>query len=179
MISELLSNDRIIKSLKQLLDACAAKSGVEIVSMVLYGSKAKGDRNSQNDYDIMLLLKDGTALANFIRFNEALKIEIIKEKLLQVKFLTYTPDTFEDIMYNDSTVGTYFYIICKENLILYDKFGAFSAIKEKLQRNERKDEEEFLMQCIEFARMMGSEKWERKWEKALMQYRYFKKRRTT
>jgi hypothetical protein len=51
------------------------------------------------------------------------------------------------------------------------------SIKERLVVNTVKKEETFLIQCVEFAKMLGSEKWERKWEKTLMQFQYFKKRR--
>jgi len=176
--SDSMAYIRIIDSIKAIIERCTLSLNIEFTSIVLYGSKARGDRNSQNDYEVLLLVKDDTPMLSYIRLNETLKIELLKEKLFQVKIVLYTPETFEKVLYYDSLLGTFLYIICKENIILYDRVGTFSAIKEKLARNEIKDEEEFLNQCIGFARMLGSEKWERKWEKALMQHKYLKNRRT-
>lgn len=178
MAMDPLSNDRVISSLKHILDKFIQKNNIEVLSIVLYGSKARGDRSSQSDYEILVFLKDDVSVYEYIMFNEALKLELIKEKLLQVKILTYTPEAFEKLLYNDNMVGTILYIICKENIVLYDRYGSFTAIKERITRSDIKDEEKFLNQCIEFARMMGSEKWERKWEKSLLQYKYSRKRRS-
>ncbi|MCX7709617.1 MAG: nucleotidyltransferase domain-containing protein [Clostridia bacterium] len=175
---DLSSHDRVVNSFKQVLDVCVQEFGIEIMSIVLYGSRARGDRNSGNDYEFLLLLKQNTPLQDYIHFNEKLKIELIREKLLQVKFTIYTPEIFEHLMVHDTMVGTILYIICKENIILFDRMGTFAAIKERIVRNEMKDEEEFLNQCIEFAKMMGSEKWQRKWEKTLLQYKYTRRRRS-
>ena len=172
-----LENDRVINRVDAILEACSNSLGVEIMSIVLYGSKARGDRNSQNDYEFLIFVNNNTSLADFVKFQDSLKIQLLKEKLLLVKIIIYTPEIFEDILYADKVTGTLLYMICKENIIIYDKYGTFISIKERLSVSNIKKEEEFLVQCVEFARMLGSQKWERKWEKTLMQYRYMKRRR--
>ncbi len=172
-----LEHDRVIKSIDVILESCAKPFDIEIMSIVLYGSRARGDRNSQNDYEFIVLVNNNTELKSFVKFTNTIRLELLKEKLFLVKILVHTPETFEDLLYNDIMVGTFLYMICKENIILYDRFGTFMSIKEKLSVNTKKKEEEFLMQCVEFAKMLGSEKWERKWEKTLMQFQYLKKRR--
>ncbi|MDP4182597.1 MAG: nucleotidyltransferase domain-containing protein [Bacillota bacterium] len=172
-----LENDRFINKVDSILEKYSLSLGIEILSIVLYGSRARGDRNSQNDYELIVLVNNNTDLNSFIKFTNILRIELLKEKLFLVKLLVYTPDVFEELLYNDKVTGTFLYMICKENIILYDKFGTFITIKERLAANDVKKEEEFLNQCVDFARMLGSEKWERKWEKTLMQYKYMKRRR--
>jgi len=172
-----LENDRVINRVDAILEACSQSLGVEIMSIVLYGSKARGDRNSQNDYEFIILVNNNTSLASFVKMQDSLRIQLLKEKLLLVKTIIYTPEIFEDILYSDKVTGTLLYMICKENIIIYDKYGTFISIKERLSVSNIKKEEEFLVQCVEFAKMLGSQKWERKWEKTLMQYRYMKRRR--
>ncbi|HOV25407.1 MAG TPA: nucleotidyltransferase domain-containing protein [Pseudobacteroides sp.] len=172
-----LENDRVINRVDAILEACANSLGIEIMSIVLYGSKARGDRNSQNDYEFVILVNNNTSLSDFIKLQDSLKIQLLKEKLLLVKVIIYTPEIFEDVLYSDKVTGTLLYMICKENIIIYDKYGTFISIKERLSVSNIKKEEDFLVQCVEFARMLGSQKWERKWEKTLMQYRYMKRRR--
>ncbi len=172
-----LENDRIINRVDAILEACVNNLGVEIMSIVLYGSRARGDRNSQNDYEFIVLVNNNTSLSTFVKLQDSLRIQLLKEKLLLVKIIVYTPEIFEDILYSDKVTGTLLYMICKENIIVYDKYGTFISIKERLAVNNVKKEEEFLNQCIEFAKMLGSQKWERKWEKTLMQFKYMKKRR--
>jgi predicted nucleotidyltransferase len=172
-----LENDRFINRVDAILESCVKSLSIEIMSVVLYGSRARGDRNSQNDYEFIVLVNNNTSLNTFIKLTDILRIELLREKLFLVKILLYTPEIFEEILYSDKVTGTFLYMICKENIIIYDKYGTFISIKERLAVNDIKKEEEFLNQCVDFARMLGSQKWERKWEKTLMQYKYMKKRR--
>lgn len=170
-------NDRVVVQVNSVIERCAENLGIEILSIVLFGSRARGDYNSQSDYEIMVLVRDGTEVEKYIRFTNVIRLELIKEKLFQAKIQVYTPEVFENILYDDELVGTFLYMICRDNVIFYDKMGTFTAIKERLARSETKSEEKFLSQCVEFAKMLGSEKWERKWEKTLLQLKYIKKRR--
>lgn len=173
-----MANDRVVNHICSIVERCAQPLSLEVLSVILYGSRAQGEHNSQSDYDIMVLLDEKSSdLKKFIFFNDVIKLELLKEKFFRVKILTYTNEIFEDILYNDTVVGTFLYMICRDSIVLYDKLGTFTAIKEKLAANSDKDEGRFLNQCIEFARMFGSEKWERKWEKTLMQFKYLKNRR--
>jgi uncharacterized protein len=172
-----MQSDRVLSNINQFLEKCAGALSIEVLSVVLYGSRARGDRNSQNDYEFLVLVGNDTKLKSYIRFINIMTIELLKEKIFQVKIQVYTPDVFEEVLYNDKIAGSLLYMICKENMILYDKFGTFTSIKERMLKNNNKDEGVFINQCIEFSRMLGSEKWERKWEKTLMQYKYLKQRR--
>lgn len=172
-----LANDRIINRVTNTLEQCSDHLEVEILSIVLFGSRARGDYTSQSDYEFLILVSKDTPLKKYVLFNEELKLELVKEKYLNVKVVTYTPEIFEEILYEEKIVGTYLYMICRDNIVLYDKHGTFLYIREKLSRNKLKNEEVFLQQCIEFSRLFGSEKWERKWDKTLMQFKYNNNRR--
>lgn len=177
MKNDFILNDRQLPKIQELLKKCAQEAPAEIISTVLYGSKAKGDRNSLNEYEIMVMLENTTPVMNFIRFQNYVRMEILKQNLQKVKILEYTPETFEKILFEDTMVGTFLYIICRDHVILYDKDNYFIKILNKLIAGSEKSEETFLAQCIDFARELGSEKWERKWEKTLMQYRMLKRRK--
>jgi UDP-N-acetylmuramoylalanine--D-glutamate ligase len=58
-------------------------------------------------------------------------LELLREKLINTNILLYTPDIFEEILYYDKITGTILYMICKENIIIYDKNNEFKFIKEK------------------------------------------------
>jgi hypothetical protein len=123
------------------------------------------------------LLDNESSLKDYILFQETVKLELVREKYLNVRILSYTPEIFEEILYKDKMVGTFLYMICRENIIIYDRFGTFMSIRERLTNNNIKSEEVFLEQCIEFSKMLGSEKWERKFDKTLMQIKYRNSRR--
>ncbi len=175
-----LANDRVLKRVIDIFERCSEQIGVGIVSVVLYGSRAKGDYSSQSDYEFLILVEENTSLEKFILLNDTLRYELLIQKCMNVKTLLYTPEIFEEILYRDKLVGTFLYMICRENIPLYDRKGTFMSIKERLSstNNNRKSEEVFLEQCIDFSRQMGSEKWERKWDRTLLQFRYQKKRRS-
>lgn len=172
-----LVNERIIVRVTDILEQCSENIGGKIISVVLFGSRARGDNTSQSDYEFLILLGGEASLESYILFQETVKLELVKEKYLNVKILCYTPEIFEEILYKDKMVGTFLYMICRENIIIFDKFGTFMSIRERLFNNKTKSEEIFLQQCIEFSKMLGSEKWERKFDKTLMQIKYRNSRR--
>ena len=171
------ANNRIINRVKSLLEEFSESMSVEVMSIVLYGSRARGDNTSHSDYELLILLADDTPLEKFISLSENLKHAVLKEKYINVKPLFYTAEIFEEILYKDEIVGTFLYMICRENVILYDKYGSFLSIRDRLVNNNIKGEEVFLSQCVEFSKLFGSEKWERKWERILMQFKYHSRRR--
>jgi predicted nucleotidyltransferase len=171
-----LETDRVVPKICKIFEKCAEIYNIEIRSVVLYGSKARGEIRSSNDYEVVLLVNDEIGTGNYIKLLNTIRIEFLKDKLVNVNLLIYTPDVFEEILYKDENVGTFLYMICKENTIVYDKKGTFTSIKERITSNNIKNEEVFINQCINFAKKLGSAKWEQKWEKVLMQYRYLKRR---
>lgn len=177
MKKDWVCSDRIIININEVVERCAVPLNIDIISTVLYGSRARGDNNSQSEYEIMILVDNNTPVDKYIKFNNCLRIELLRDKLVHVKILTYTPEIFEDILYNDKIVGTFLYMMCRDNIVISEKHRTFSLLKERLGNSEVKNEETFLAQCIDFARILGSEKWAQKWEKTLMQVKYLKKRR--
>lgn len=173
-----LSNDRTLPKINKIIDRCEKLSDSEVVSIILFGSRAAGDRNSQNDYELLVLLHNETTLENYIRFNNTVRLELLKDKLANVKILAFTPQIFENVLFNDVLVGTYLFIICRDNLIILDKGNTFLSLLSRLTNNTLKPEEKFLEQCVELAKELGSEKWGRKWEKALLQCKYNRKRKS-
>jgi uncharacterized protein len=172
-----MDKDMVVKHINGIVKRCAEPLGIEVLSIVLYGSRAREPHNTQSEYEILILVGNETGLHKYIKLSNHIKLELIKSKLFQVKISVYTPDIFEELMYNDEVFGAFLYMICRENTIFHDKVGTFTSIKERISNNARKSEEKFLIQCIEFAKMLESEKWERKWEKTLAQYRYLNNRR--
>jgi len=78
------------------------------MSIVLYGARAKGDKTSQSVYEFLVLSNNDTPLDKFILFNETVKLELLSEKYLNVNILNYTPEIFEEILYKDEMVGTFY-----------------------------------------------------------------------
>jgi len=62
------------------------KVDVKIMSIVLYGARAKGDKTSQSVYEFLVLSNNDTPLDKFILFNETVKLELLSEKYLNVIF---------------------------------------------------------------------------------------------
>ena len=122
------ANNRIINRVKALLEELSKSMSIEVMSIVLYGSRARGDNTSHSDYELLILLADDTPLEKFISLSENLKLALLKEKYINVKPLLYR-EIFEEILYNDEIVGTFLYMICRENVILYDRYGNFMAIR--------------------------------------------------
>jgi uncharacterized protein len=167
-----LSKDKVLPRVNNLLTRCAKDNKVKILSVVLFGSRAQGIKNSQSDYELLLLLDNSTLLEEYIKFSNIVRLELLKENLSNVKIAMFTPQTFQELLFHEETVGTYLYIICKNNVVIYDKHNTFVAIMSRVLNGSMKQEEKFLMQCIKFSQDLGSEKWGQKWEKALLNLKY-------
>lgn len=172
----LLLKDKVLPRVNNLLKKCAKNANVELTSIVLFGSKATGNKNSQNEYEVLVLLKNDTTLEDYVKYTNIIRLELLKEKLSRVKTLVFTPQTFQNLLFKEEMIGTYLYIICKNNIIMYDKDNAFVSILRRILNSSLKQEEKFIKQCIKFAKDLGSEKWGQKWEKALMNLKYEKNR---
>lgn len=169
-----LEKDRVIPKVNNILSDCTSICKCDIRSLVLYGSRVR-DGGSQNEYEFLLLI-DEISTNSYIHLINLIKIELLKQKLMGVNITVHTQKSFEELLYNTEDISTLLYMIIREHLILFDKQGSFISIKERLLSNTIKPEEEFLNQCIRFAKKMGSIKWEQKWEKVLMQYKYLHRR---
>lgn len=166
--------DKTLCKIYQLIEKCENMSEIEIISIVLFGPKAQKISSSQSKYKILILIDEDSKPLNSAKFYEYLKIYLLSEKLYNVTCSVYTPNIFENILYNDDIIGSFFYIILKENIVLYDKMNIFYKIRERMISEAVKPEENFIKQCIRFSELMDSEKWKDRWEKRLMQHKYLK-----
>jgi len=55
MRSVSLTNDRGLKRILDIMERCSEKVDVKIMSIVLYGARAKGDKTSQSVYEFLVL----------------------------------------------------------------------------------------------------------------------------
>lgn len=62
--------ERIVKSLD--------KMGISYESIILFGSRARGDYNDDSDYDILIVTKETFPFKEKIRISEAVRDQIVK-----------------------------------------------------------------------------------------------------
>ncbi|WP_265443447.1 hypothetical protein [Acetivibrio straminisolvens] len=63
-----LANDRGLKRILDIMEQCSERVDVKLMSIVLYGARAKGDNTSQSVYEFLILSNNDTSLDKFILF---------------------------------------------------------------------------------------------------------------
>jgi uncharacterized protein len=138
-----LGPDRIF--LKEAVDCYKEFLGERLVSIVLFGSRARGDANEGSDYDFFIVAR-GLPLKPFKRklfIRTPLKGQF-KEKLC---IIAKTPEEVK------SAFPSLFLDLSLDGLILYDKDGFFSELRKKVAKiaseaglQRKKDREDYYWQ---------------------------------
>lgn len=88
---------------------------IDLDKIILFGSYARGDYNSDSDIDIVFIIDDKSENKRNIKH----KIDnILKDRFLPIDIIIYTKDEFRN---KENIVGTLPYTIIREGEILYDK----------------------------------------------------------
>jgi predicted nucleotidyltransferase len=120
-----LSRDNVLNKAYNTIEKCAQIVNVDVVSIVLFGSRVKKGNFSQGEYELLVIVPNDIGLDKYIKFCETTKIHMLASKLYNVKVLTYTLDIFENILYGDNIIDAFLYMIMTENIILYDNSNVF------------------------------------------------------
>lgn len=171
------TEDTLGNKIQRILTDRAKACGLEIQSVILFGPRVQGRHDLSVGCELLILLSETVDLESFIQFENHVRLQMVMEKMQRVNTITMTPSIFRNLLYKDEKVGTYLFMISRANRVLYDPNHAFATILHQIHTAPIKQEEQFIRQCITFAKDFESEKWEEKWEKALMHLQY-KRRRT-
>lgn len=159
------ANDPVVRKVKRLVKSVATKYGVEVLSIVLYGSRVRGGHTLNSDYDFFILLNDGTTLLQFTQFNAELRLKL--SQLGDIKLYANTFNNFKYIMKNNAFLGPFCYIIISEGLSIYDPRGVFKGLKAQVESLDTASKMQFVKKCAAMSKKLGSFKWFEYWNEKL------------
>lgn len=157
--------DSVFAKVEENVKKTADKYGLKLLSIVLYGSRARGDGSNNSDYDFLVLIGDDTNLLDFTQFNAELRAKLHRNS--NVEIFSNTLENFKKILYNNPFLGAFCYIIASEGRPLYDPENIFKKIQEEIRALPVKKKIEYAEKCLEMSRKMNYPKWIRFWNKSL------------
>jgi predicted nucleotidyltransferase len=164
MLSKKLQDEIIDKTILAVFET-ARKYKLKIRSIILYGSRARGERSSKSDYDFFVLLDNRTNLLQFSQFASELRLKLYS--VGDVKLFSNTVKNFKGIMKNNPFLGSFCYIIASEGIPVYDREKTFRKIQEEINNLPVMKKIEYIKKCISMSEKMGSKKWIEYWNEKL------------
>jgi len=164
-VSSIKEKDHVLKKAEQVVLNIAEKYGLKILSIILYGSKARGDYSFDSDYDFFVLFDNNTSLLQYTQFVSELRLALCR--LGSVKLYSNTVQNFRHIMVNNPFLGSFCYIIATEGIPLYDPQGVFEEIREEVAGLTLREKISYVEKCVEMSEILGSPRWVSYWRKKL------------
>jgi len=157
--------DKVMEKARKLILELAEKYEIQILSIVLYGSRARGDYSFNSDYDIFILLGNNTTLLQFVQFVSELRM--ISHSLGELKIYACAEDDFKTILNENMFVGAFCYIIAVEGRAIYENEGAFQKIKSYVEGFPVPAKKQFLDRCVDMSKRLGSPRWVSHWREKM------------
>jgi len=161
----LLEDDPVVKKAVSTVLKVAEKYGVEVLSVVIYGSRAKGDFSFTSDYDCFVLLDDGTTLLQYTQLHSELRMVVYQ--IGSVKIYSNTLQNFKRILQNNPFLGAFCYIIASEGVPVYDPNGRFRSVQEEVRGLPPEEKAKHVKRCITMSESLQSPKWVDYWRREL------------
>lgn len=160
-----LADDPVVKRAKVTILRVAKKYEVEILSVVVYGSRAKGDFSFTSDYDCFTLLGDKTTLLQYTQINSELRM--LTYQIGNIKIYSNTLKNFKKILEDNPFLGAFCYIIATDGIPVYDPKGEFKRVQEEVKALPPEEKAKHIRRCIAMSAGLRSPKWVDYWKQEL------------
>jgi predicted nucleotidyltransferase len=158
-----------LERIKKTILTIARKYKINVLAIVLYGSRARGDYSFGSDYDVFTLLGDKTTLLQFVQF--ASEFRMSAYKLGPVKLYACARKDFIKMMDKNPFLGAFCFIIASEGRAIHERNKEFWKLKQYVSDLPKGKKISLLKKCKSMSERLGSPKWVEYWERRLAEER--------
>ncbi len=91
-----LSEEEVLKKIKEIILNTAKKHGIEIDKIILFGSRARGDYTEESDWDILIVTKEKLNRKKYILFYSACIRSLFKNGIKRIDLIIMEKELFEE-----------------------------------------------------------------------------------
>jgi len=143
----------------------AGRYNIDVLSVVVYGSRGRGDQLLDSDYDIFVMLSDRTTMFQYVQFSA--EVRMMVRKLPKVKIFSCRERDFKGMLKGNPFLGAFCYVITVDGSPIFDPKGRFRILKQRLERLSKVEKKKHMARCLQMSRRMGSVRWIGFWRKKI------------
>jgi len=163
----MLETDDIVRRCLHGVFKTAGRYKIDVLSVVLYGSRGRGDQSLDSDYDIFVMLSDRTTMFQYVQFSA--EVRMIVRKLPNVKLFSCREKDFKGMLKSNPFLGAFCYVIAVDGRSIFDSKGRFGELKQRMERLSKVEKRKFMIRCLQMSKRMGSFRWIRFWRKKILE----------
>jgi len=143
----------------------AGRYNIDVLSVVLYGSRGRRDQSLDSDYDIFVMLSNRTTMFQYVQFSA--EVRIMVRRLPKVKLFSCRERDFEGMLKGNPFLGAFCYVITVDGNPIFDPKGRFRELKHRMERLSKVEKKKHVVRCLQMSKRMGSVRWTGFWRKKI------------
>ena len=167
-----IRDNKYLKNMIKLIYYVFKEYKISLGSIILYGNKSNFIFDFENDFDLYIFSDDDVQIKDKVILENRIRIELLKNSTVSVNCHVFSKKVFEEVTKNDKIIGTYFYILVRNGILIYDNKNFYEKIKELFYFTSSKAEEIYLQRCVKLSEYLGSKKWTYLWERKLKEVKF-------
>jgi len=165
---ETLKTNGIVRRCLHAVFETAGRYDIDVLSVVLYGSRGRGDQSLDSDYDIFVMLSDRTTMFQYVQFSA--EVRMMVRKLSKVKIFSCRETDFKGMLKGNTFLGAFCYVITVDGNPIFDPKGRFRELKHRMERLSKVEKKKHMARCLQMSKRMGSVRWIGFWRKKISEF---------
>ena len=161
----MLGTNGVVRRCLQAVLKTAVRYKIDVLSVVLYGSRGRGDQSLDSDYDIFVMLNNRTTMFQYVQFSA--EVRMMVRRLPKVKIFSCRERDFQGMLRDNPFLGAFCYVIAVDGKPIFDPKGRFRRLKQRMARLSKVEERRCMIRCLQMSKRMGSVPWTVFWRKKI------------
>jgi len=161
----MLGTDGVVMECLHAVLRTAQNYKIDVLSVVLYGSRGREGQSLDSDYDIFVMLNNRTSMFQYVQFSAEVRMKV--RKLLKVKIFSCREKDFNGMLKGNPFLGAFCYVIAVDGKPIFDPKGHFRRLKQKIKQLSEAEKRKYMVRCLHMSKRMGSPRWIDFWRRKI------------